>query len=127
MVNHKEIHVSDLTSGLQLVENMFKGAAKGLFSKIDQMTFKMTIDGLKSEDYEAISITIDQLVKENRPVSVPPLYVVSQAHPNVRVRKKAYEALKKLDPRGDFEKLTEGKPVEEAAKVLIQKYGNFKK
>lgn len=123
----KDIDVSDLAAGLQMVENMFRGATKGLFSKIDEVTFRMTLNGLKSEDYEAISITIDQLVKEHKPISIPPLYVVSQAHPNVRVRTKAYEALKKLDPHCDFEKLTEGKPVEEAAHVLIEKYGNFKK
>ena len=54
---HKDIDVSDLAAGLQMVENMFRGATKGLFSKIDEMTFKMTLNGLKSEDYEAISIT----------------------------------------------------------------------
>lgn len=119
--------MSDLASGLQMVENMFRGATKGLFSKIDEMTFKMTLNGLKSEDYDAISITIDQLVKEGKPVSIPPLYVVSQAHPNSRVRTKAYEALKKIDPHCGFEKLTEGLPVEEATKILIEKFGNFKK
>ena len=119
--------MSDLAAGLHLVEDMFRGATKGLFSKIDEMTFKMTLNGLKSEDYEAISITIDQLIKENKPISIPPLYVVSQAHPNVRVRTRAYEALKSLDPHCDFEKLTEGKPVEEATRILIEKYGNFKK
>jgi hypothetical protein len=119
--------VSELADGLQMVEDLFKGATKGLFAKIDEMTFKMTLNGLKSEDYEAISITIDQLVKENKPISIPPLYVVSQAHPNASVRSKAYEALKKLDPDREFEHLTEGKTVEEAASVLIHRYGNYKK
>jgi hypothetical protein len=118
--------VSELISGLKMVEDMLQGAAKGFFAKLDAMTFKMTLDGLKAEDYEAISITIDQLVKEHRSISIPPLYVVSQAHPNPAVRNKAYEALKKLDPKLEFEHLTEGKPVEEAAKVLIQRFGNYK-
>jgi hypothetical protein len=119
--------VSELADGLQMVEDLFKGATKGLFAKLDEMTFKMTLNGLKSEDYDAISITIDQLVKENKPISIPPLYVVSQAHPNAKIRSKAYEALKKLDPDREFEHLTEGKTVEEAASVLIHRYGNYKK
>ncbi len=119
--------MSELASGLKMVEDLFHGATKGFFAKLDDVTFKMTLNGLKSEDYEAISITIDQLVKEHRAISIPPLYVVSQAHPNVRVRTKAYEALKQLDPDLEFEHLTEGKPVDEATRLLVQRYGNFKK
>jgi len=119
--------VSELAAGLKMVEDMFHGATKGLFAKLDQVTFKMTLDGLKSEDYDAISITIDQLVKEHRAISIPPLYVVSQAHPNVRVRTKAYEALKQMDPDLEFERLTDGKPVQEAAHLLIERFGNYKK
>lgn len=118
--------MSDLANGLHMVEEMLRGATKGLFAKLDEVTFKMTLNGLKTDDYEAISITIDQLVKENRSISIPPLYVVSQAHPNPHVRKKAYEALIKLDPDREFEHLTENKPVEEATRVLIEKYGNYK-
>lgn len=123
----KVIVVSELGAGLELVENMFRGVTKGFFSKIDEMTFKMTLNGLKADDFEAISITIDQLVKENRRISIPPLYVVSQAHPLVRVRTKAYEALTKIDPDREFEHLTEGKPLEAATRILIEKYGNYKK
>ncbi len=119
--------MSELASGLKMVEDLFHGATKGLFAKLDEVTFKMTLSGLKSDDYDAISITIDQLVKEHRSISIPPLYVVSQAHPNVRVRTKAYEALKQLDPDLEFEHLTDGKPVEEATRLLLQRFGNFKK
>jgi len=118
--------MTDLNSGLQMVEDLFRGASKGIFGKLDQMTFKMTINGLKSDDYEAICITIDQLVKEKKPVSIPPLYVVSQAHPNPRVRLKASEAVRSLDTHGTVPKLTEGKSVSDAAKALIEKFGNFK-
>ena len=109
-----------------MVEDLFKGATKGIFGKLDQFTFKMTINGLKSEDYEAICITIDQLVKEKKPVSIPPLYVVSQAHPNPRVRLKATEAIRTLDTHSVVPKLTEGKSVQDAARALIEKFGNFK-
>ncbi|CAN5260845.1 hypothetical protein BH10CYA1_BH10CYA1_35820 [soil metagenome] len=119
--------MSELASGLKMVEDMFHGATKGFFAKIDDVTFKMTLNGLKTDDYDAISITIEQLVKEHRSISIPPLYVVSQAHPNVRVRTKAYEALKKLDPDLEFEHLTDGKPVDEATRLLLQRFGNFKK
>ncbi|HEY9678820.1 MAG TPA: hypothetical protein V6C76_12490 [Drouetiella sp.] len=119
--------MSDLSNNLEAVEGMLRGAAKGIFAKLDEMTFRMTLNGLKAEDYEAISITIDQLVKEHRAISIPPLYVVSQAHPNVKVRNKAYDALVKIDPSREFEHITEGKPLEEATRALVEKYGNFKK
>lgn len=118
--------MSDFVSQMQTVENAIKGTAKGLFAKIDQMTFRMTIDGLKSNDYEALCITIDQLVKEKKPVSIPPLYVVSEAHPNVRAREKAKEAIKSLDPKGEVERLVAGKSIKEATNALIERFGNFK-
>ena len=96
--------MSDLNSGLQMVEDLFKGATKGFFAKLDAMTFQMTINGLKNEDYEAVAIIIDQLVKEKKPVAIPPLYVVSQAHPNPRVRVKATEAIRALDTKNEVPK-----------------------
>lgn len=110
-----------------MVEELFRGATKGFFRKIDDFTFKMTINGLKSNDYDAISITIDQLAKEKKLISIPPLYVVSQAHPNLRVRAKANEAIKAIDPHGDVEKITAGMSVRDGATALIEKYGNFKR
>ncbi len=119
--------MSELTSGLNLVEDFFKGVSKGFFAKLDDMTFKMTIDGLKNNDYEAVSIIIDQLVKENKPVSIPPLYVVSQAHPNPNVRVKAEKAIATLDHDKVVPKLTTGKSMQDGAKALIEHYGNFKR
>jgi hypothetical protein len=69
---------------------------------------------------------IDQLVKEKRPVSIPPLYVVAKAHPLVPLRGKAQAALKTLGVDEEVEKLTQGKEMKDAVKVLVEHYGNYK-
>jgi len=116
----------DFTSYLQTVENLVGNATKGFLAKLDHMTFKLTINGLKETDYDAVAITIDQLVKERKPVSIPPLYVVARAHPVPQVRAKAEAALLQLDSSGDIERFTAGKEMAEAVKALVEHYGNFK-
>jgi hypothetical protein len=116
----------DFASYLQTVENLVGSATKGLMAKLDHMTFKMTINSLKGTDYAAVSIIIDQLVKEHRAVSIPPLYVVAKAHPIAEIKAKAVSALKELDPDGQIEKLTDGKEMPEAVKALVEHFGNFK-
>jgi hypothetical protein len=118
--------MSDLNIYLQTVEGLVTGATKGFMAKLDHMTFKMVINGLKGEDYQAVSIVIDQLVKEHRPVSIPPLYVVAQKHPNPRIREKALVALNTLDKEKQVEKLTVGKSMQDAVKSLVEHFGNFK-
>ncbi|HEY9718759.1 MAG TPA: hypothetical protein V6C69_14910 [Trichormus sp.] len=116
----------DFNSYLQSVENLLGGATKGLFAKIDHMTFSMVINGLKGTDYDAVSIIIDQLVKEKRSVAIAPLYVVAQAHPVVPLRARAQAALRQLDPDGEVDKLAEGKSIQEAVKSLVEHFGNYK-
>ena len=119
--------MSDFLKQLQMVEDAVKGATKGLIAKFDSLTFKMTIGGLKSEDPTAVMIAIEQLAKEKRDISIPPLYVVSQAHPLPNVRAKAEEALKGLDEDNEIPALTKGKDVKEAVNALVGRFGNFKK
>ncbi len=119
--------MSDFLSQLQMVEEAVKGATKGFIAKFDAMTFKMTIGGLKSNDPTAVNIAIEQLAKEKRDISIPPLYVVSKAHPIQAVRDKASEALKQLDEDNEIPKLTKDKEVKEAVTALVARFGNFKK
>lgn len=119
--------MSDFLKHLQMVEEAVKGATKGFMAKFDSMTFKMTIGGLKSEDPTAAMIAIEQLAKEKRDISIPPLYVVSKAHPLPTVRTKAEEALKGLDEDNEIPELTKGKEVKEAVNALVARFGNFKK
>lgn len=118
--------MTEFLNHLKSLEEFFSKTTGGIFAKIDQVSFKMVIDCLKSNDSQAVTIAIDQLVKEKRPVSIPPLYVVAKAHPNPMVRAKAEQALKKLDPQNDVEKLTGGKDMKEAVYALVERYGNFK-
>lgn len=119
--------MSDFLNHLQMVEEALKGATKGFIAKFDSMTFKMTIGGLKSNDPTAVMISIEQLKKEGRDISIPPLYVVSKAHPVPQVRTKAEEALKELDEDNEIASLTKGKEVKEAVSALVARFGNFKK
>ncbi len=101
-------------------------ATRGVFGAIDKMLFQAVINGLKSEDFEAASISIDQLAKEKKTISIAPLYLVYKSHPNQRVRVKAGEALKAFGEDEKIRELTEGKEIKEAMKSLIEEFGNFK-
>jgi hypothetical protein len=118
--------VSEFLSQLQIVEDAVKNATKGLFAKFDSFTFKMLIGWLKSNDPEAVMVSIDQLANEKRQISIPPLYVVSRAHPIDRVRARALAALEKMDEDNEIEKLTAGKEVKDAVAALVERFGNFK-
>jgi len=126
LVKKKKKAMPDFNSYFQSVENLLGGATKGLFAKIDHMTFTMVINGLKGNDYDAVAIIIDQLVKEKRSVAIPPLYVVAKAHPVVPLRAKAQAALKELDPEGAVDRLCEGKSIQESVKALVEHFGNYK-
>ena len=98
--------MSDFLSNLQAVENAVLGAARGVKAKFDSWTFRMLINCLKNDDPTAVSEAIDQLAKEKRPISIPPLFVVARGHPNQMVRERAESAIKQLDEDNEVEELT---------------------
>jgi hypothetical protein len=102
-------------------------AAQGVFNKLDQWSFKMVVDNLKVNDFEVVKESIDQLAKEKKPISIAPLYFVSQAHPNPYCRDYAEKALKQFGHDQEIEQTTAGKPVDEATKALIDKFGNYRR
>lgn len=118
--------MSDFLSQFQSVSDFVGNAARGVLSKLDQITFKMLVNNLKSNDYDVVAESIDQLVREKKPIKIPPLYFVARAHPNEFVRRKAGAAIKGLDEYETIEKLTAGKSIEEATHLLIERYGNFR-
>lgn len=118
--------MSDYGSQFNTMAEAVSSAAKGLYNKIDHMLFKALVGCLKSEDYQAVSVAIDQLVKEKKPVSIPPLYFVSVAHPNAQARLKAAQALKSFHQDDKIANLTSGKEVKEAVGALIGEFGNYK-
>lgn len=118
--------MSDYSTQFNTMAEMVGSAAKGLYNKIDHMLFKALVGCLKNNDFQAVSVAIDQLVKEKKPVSIPPLYFVSKEHPNAQARLKATEALKTFQQDERIAQLTAGKPVKEAVTALIQEYGNYK-
>ncbi len=103
-----------------------RAAAGNVMSKFDQITFRMLINCLKSPDHQVVVDTLAQLEKEKRPISIPPIYLLSAAHPDKRIRQRAAQALAAIDQNGEVEKLTLGKEPDQAAKTLIQQYGNFR-
>lgn len=101
-------------------------AAKSLMGKIDHFTFKMLVDLLKSDDYEAVNNAIQGLEKEKGTLGIAPLYFVSKEHPNTLIRERATKAIAKIGDEKRVAELTEGKTTEEAVKALIQEYGNYR-
>jgi hypothetical protein len=122
--------LSDFLTQFQQIDEFIRSSAKSVMSKIDHFTFKMLVDNLKSPDAESVADTIEQLVKEQKPAAIPPLYFVYRMHANRWVRGKAEEGLKQLDPKGEIEKLThkDGKEldVKDAVGALIEKYGHYR-
>ena len=118
--------MSDYQQNFQSITDFVQGTAKSVMSKIDHFTFKLLVDQLKSEDYEAANTAIEQLAREKRPLAIPPLYFVAHAHPNNRVRDKALKALEVIGDKKKIEELTAEKSTQDAVKVLIQTYGNYK-
>tara|TARA_Y100001978_G_C23675553_1_gene426201 strand:- start:1400 stop:1759 length:360 start_codon:yes stop_codon:yes gene_type:complete len=118
--------MSEFSDKFQDLAGFVDGAARSIMGKIDQFTFKMLVDGLKSNDYEAVKSNIEQLERENRPLSIPPLYFVSQEHPIKAIRERATKALSKMEKPGELEKITRGKSTEDAVKALIEAYGHYR-
>ena len=118
--------MSDFAVEFSKVADLVSGAAKGVLNKFDQMLFNALIGCLKSEDYEAVKVAVEQLVKENRPVSIPPLYFVSKAHPNDRAKEKARVGLSQFNQDEKIRELTEGKDLKEAVAALMAEYGNYR-
>ena len=112
---------------LQVVDEYVRTAASAVFSGLDRLTFKMLVETLRSEDPEAVKTAIDQLAKEKRPVAIAPLYVVSMMHPHPWVRQQAKNGLKALIADDELAKLTADKDVQESVRILIGKYGHYKK
>jgi len=118
--------MEDYQKKFHSITDFVHGAAQSVLGKIDHFTFKMLVDQLKSEDYEAAKTAIEQLAKEKRTIGIPPLYFVSQAHPNPRIREKALKAIDLIDEHNKIAELTKGKTTEDAVKALIQEYGHYK-
>lgn len=120
--------MSDFNTQFQAINDFLGNTTKGIFNKIDQFTFKMLVDNLKSNDPDSVMEAIEQLVKEQRPLGVPPLYFVSRAHPSDVVRARAAKAIERLGYTKEVEEATKGKEesVQEATKALIIKFGNYK-
>ena len=53
--------MSDFQEKFHSMTDLFSGAAKSIMGAIDHFTFKMLVDGLKADDFEAVSGTIEQL------------------------------------------------------------------
>lgn len=118
--------MSDFAGQFKTFADSLGSAAQGVFNKLDQWSFRMVVDNLKSSDFDVAKESIDQLTKEKRPLAIPPLFFVSKLHPNEYVRAAAVKALKEFDQDKEIEELTQGKPVDDATKALIIKYGNFR-
>jgi hypothetical protein len=118
--------LTDFASSFHALEEKLRAAACTFMSKIDQITFRALVDNLKDPDFQVVAGTLEQLEKEKRLISIPPVYFLAAAHPDKRIRQRAAKALVAIDPDGEVEKLVRGKETEDAVHLLIQKYGNFR-
>jgi hypothetical protein len=118
--------LTDFRTQLQAFDDLLKTAASGLRQSFDRVTFRMTVNMLKSDDPEAVRLAITQLAKEKNPLAVPPLYVVAKAHPSAFLRERAQEALKTMDPDGQAAKIADGKDYKVAVVELVKHFGNYK-
>lgn len=118
--------MSDFLSAFQVMEDLLRSTASGITQRFNQMTFRMLVDCLKSEDYDAVRIAIEQLEKERNPLAIPPLYVVFKAHPNMAARARASAALSIMDQDKQVQKLVSEKSLKDDVVALVNHYGNYK-
>jgi hypothetical protein len=118
--------VSDFTGQFKSFTDSLGHAAQSVMNKLDQWSFRMVVDNLKSSDYDVAKESIDQLVREKRPIGIPPLYFVSKLHPNLYIRELAVKALKEFGQDKEIEETVGNKSVDDATRALIDKYGNFR-
>ena len=118
--------MNDFESQFQGVVEFLGHAAKNVMSAIDQATFAMLVNNLKENDYDVVAEVIGQLEKEKRLLAIPPLYFVSQAHPNPYVRTRAKQALVQFGQLEEISKLTAGKTPAEGTQALIARFGNYR-
>ncbi|MBY0360117.1 MAG: hypothetical protein K2W82_19095 [Candidatus Obscuribacterales bacterium] len=119
--------MADFQTTFQSLDELLRSATAGFMSKIDQVTFRMLVDCLKNPDYQVVVDSLEQLERENRLISIPPVYFLAQAHPDPRIRRRATQVLAKLDPEDAVKNLVQDKETNEAIKALILHYGNFRK
>lgn len=119
--------MADFQTTFQTLDDLLRSATAGFMSKIDQVTFRLLVDCLKNPDYQVVIDALEQLEREKRPISIPPVYFLAQAHPDPRIRRQAAKVLSSLDPEDAVKKLVQNKETAEAIKALIVHYGNFRK
>jgi hypothetical protein len=119
--------LSDFGTQFKSFTETLGSAAKGVLSKIDQWSFQAVVNNLKDSDFEIAKDAIDELVKSQRPLAIPPLYFVSKMHPNVHIRPYAEKALRSFGKDKEIEQACAGKSPEEATKALIDLFGNYKR
>lgn len=118
--------MADFATSFQAFEEMLRSASDNVLGKFDRFTFKMLVNNLKSTDFQVVKDTLEQLGKEKRPISIPPVYYVYAEHPDNRLRMVAEKSLHEIDPTGDWQKVTKGKSTKDAVMELIKLYGNFR-
>ena len=116
----------EFTTYLKLLDEQVRSAARSLRSSFDRITFKMLVDTLKSDDPLAVKAAIEQLVKEERPEAVAPLFVVARAHPSPWLRQEAEAGLAQLVPADKLKELTDGKDIGGCVKALVAEFGSYR-
>lgn len=120
------VSVDNFLSGFKEIEDYLKSVAGSFMSALDKTTYKMTIEGLKSPDPEAVKVILDQLAQENKKTSIAPVFLVSRSHPVPWVRQQATRALSGMVSPEDLRRLTDGKDVKAAVQALLNEYGHYK-
>ena len=119
--------VGDFATQFKSLSDSVQNAAKTVLNILDQWSFKALVDNLKQTDPDVFKDTVDQMVKEQKPLCIAPLFFVSRMHPIEYCRNYAAKGLKAFGKDKDIEQATAGKTPEEATKALIEKFGNYKR
>lgn len=91
----------------------------------DKSSYIQLVECLKYQDSIAVKDAAEGLVQEGNPLAIPPLYLASQKHPSRLARQHCEAALQKLDTKKEVQDLVSNKEIEEAVKVLVDKYGRY--
>ena len=125
-INREVLVINDFA---KLLKDLMSEIITGFSSKVsnwDKKSYESVVNCLLLRDEIAVKEAVDHLVAEQKVLAIPPIYLSSQRHPSLIVRKYSWNELGKLDSHQHINQIIANKDLHSALDALIEEYGHFK-
>ncbi len=112
-----------------LLRDLLAAIVDGVGSSVsgwDQKSYESVVNCLLLKDEIAVKEAVDHLILEGKALAIPPIYLASQRHSSLTVRRYCQQSLSRLDSSDRIHKTIQGKDIHGALDALIEEYGHFK-